>query len=169
MINLANGIIGLMILTLGRKLFWLFVGCVGFVAGLHMADQYFNSQPTWMAWGVALLFGLAGAILGVFFQTIAIGIAGFVAGTTITAYITLMIGFTASPIINVLGGIIGTFALFVLFDWALIGLSSLVGATLVVQSLNWNSQFEMILYVGLIVIGVVFQTALWQRQSSRRD
>ncbi len=169
MMNLANGIIGLMILTLGRKLFWLFVGCVGFIAGLQMANQYLGGQPAWMAWAVALLFGVAGAVLGVFFQTLAIGLAGFVAGTTITAYLTLLLGFTAAPIINILGGILGVITLFALFDWALIGLSSLVGATLVVQSLNWKSQFEMILYVVLIVIGIVFQTVLWRPQNSRMD
>jgi len=30
-------ILGLLILLLGRKLFWLFIGSVGFISGLHIA------------------------------------------------------------------------------------------------------------------------------------
>ncbi len=164
MINILYGIIGIMLLALGRRLFWLFVGCLGFVAGLQMAQQYFGLQPIWMAWAVATLFGVIGALLAVFFQTLAIGLGGFAAGSAITAYLAALMGFTAVPLISVIGGLIGAILLFSLFDWALIGLSSVAGSTLVVQALNWNPRSEMILFTGLIVGGIWFQASLLRRQ-----
>lgn len=163
--NLINGLIGIFLLALGWRLFWLFIGCVGFTAGLQMGYQYFGLQPIWMAWAIALLFGLTGALLGVFFQSLAIIPGGFAAGSTIAAYITFLTGLPNTPVITVSGGILGAIVPYSLFDWALIGLSSFVGATLVVQALNWNSQTEIILYVLLITAGIVVQTALWRQKN----
>ena len=52
--------------------------------------------------------------------------------------------------------------LYVLFDWALIVLSSVVGSTLVVQALTWNPTAETVLYLVLIVAGICIQAA-WLR------
>ncbi len=160
-----NGMIGIILLTLGRKLFWLFVGCLGFVFGLQMAQQYLTAQPSYMAWAVALVIGIIGAVLALFFQSLAIVLGGFAAGMTITAYLTVLTGFAVNPLINLCGGIIGSIVLYALFDWALIFLSSLVGATLIVQALNWGSQAGMVLYAVLIAIGIIVQTFLWRGQS----
>lgn len=167
MIDILTGMIGIVILTLGRRLFWVFVGCMGFVAGLQMAQHYFGLQPVWMAWAVALLCGLIGALLAVFFQTLAIGIGGFVAGSTIAAHLAVLMGFTAVPLISVIGGVIGAILLYALFDWALIGLSSVAGSALVVQALNWNHRSEMALYLALVVAGIYIQTALLRKQKPK--
>jgi len=164
--NLINGLIGLILLAAGRRLFWLFIASVGFAAGLQIAPLWFGAQPAWVAWGVALLFGLAGDLLGLFFQGVAIVLGGFAAGSTITVYIAAMLGFAATPVISLAGGVVGAIVLYALFDWALIVLSSFVGATLVVQSLNWNSQIELILYVILIAVGILIQAVTWRQHKS---
>lgn len=165
--NIANAIIGLLLLTLGRKLFWLFVGGLGFIAGLQLAEQYFGTEPLWLAWAVALVFAIVGAILAVFFQNVAIIIGGFIAGSTIATHLVLFFGFAPHPLINICGGILGTIVLYALFDYALIGLSSFVGTTLLIEEITLSSQFESILYVALIVGGVIFQTALWHIKNSK--
>lgn len=164
--NIANTIIGLLLLTLGRKLFWLFVGCLGFIAGLQLAEQYFGTEPVWLAWAVAVVFGLIGAVLAVFFQNVAIIIGGFIAGSTIAAYLALFFGFAPHPVINIGGGILGTIVLYALFDYALIGLSSFVGATIFVEEIVWSPKLETIFYAVLIVTGILFQTVLWHRKKS---
>ena len=162
-----NGIIGIILLTLGRKLFWLFIGCMGFIAGLQLTQQYFTSQPFWMVWAIALLFGLIGALLALFFQTLAIILGGYAAGSAITAYLTVLAGFTVAPVITIIGGITGAILLYALFDWAIIGLSSLVGATLIVQLLNVTPQTGIFIYIALITVGVVFQALLWRTPKTR--
>ena len=39
-----NTLIGVSLLTLGRKLFWLFVGAVGFTAGFAYGNQLWGAQ-----------------------------------------------------------------------------------------------------------------------------
>lgn len=164
MVDILHIVIGLMLLGLGCRIFWLFVASVGFVAGLQMAQLYLGLQPLWVIWGVALLFGLVGALLAIFFQTMAIALAGFAAGATIAAYMANMVGLTAVTLISFIGGIAGVILLYATFDWALIGLSSVIGATLVVQSLNIAPRAEMVLYAVLIVAGVLLQATMLHHQ-----
>ena len=158
-------LIGLILLGLGRRLFWLFVGCVGFVAGFQMAQLYLGLQPVWIVWAIALLFGMVGAVLAMFFQSLAIALGGFAAGSTIAAYSSSIVGYAAGPVLIFTGGIVGVVLLFATFDWALIGLSSVIGSTLIVQSLHVSSRAEMVLSAVLIVVGVVFQARMLHRQS----
>ena len=60
MADILRIMIGLMLLGLGYRVFWLFVASVGFVVGLQMAQLYFGLQPLWVMWASALLFGLVG-------------------------------------------------------------------------------------------------------------
>jgi hypothetical protein len=117
-----------------------------------------------MGWALATLFGLVGALLALFFQTLAIGLGGFAAGGTIAAYLAILMGFKAVPLISIIGGIIGTILLFTLFDWALIGLSSVAGSTLVVQALGLKPGAAIVPYAVLIVAGIWFQAVLLPRQ-----
>jgi len=55
----------------------------------------------------------------------------------------------------------GVVFLYLTFDWALIGLSSVVGSSLIVQSLNLTGQLERIVYALLIAVGIAFQAALF--------
>ena len=164
--NMAYLILGIALLAFGRKLFWLFVGCLGFVVGLQAAQLHFGLQPAWVAWAAGALLGLVGALLALFFQKVAIVAGGFAAGYTIAAYLTMVAGFKAVLLIEVIGGAIGAILLYILFDWALIGLSAVAGATLVVQALNWQLRVENVLYVALIAAGIIFQSALFIKKSS---
>src|SRR5512147_1159889 len=71
---------GALLRLLGRRLFWLFVGLMGFAAGLMLANQLLPEMPEWVRLLVAIGIGLLGALLAVFLQRLAIGVAGFLAG-----------------------------------------------------------------------------------------
>ena len=59
MINLINVILGGALLLAGRKLFWHFVGAIGFVTGLQLATSFWQGSEV-----LALVFGL---VIGVIF------------------------------------------------------------------------------------------------------
>jgi hypothetical protein len=61
--NLVNLFVGLFLLTLERRLFWLFMGCVGFAAGYSYAQQLWGIQT-----GLMILVFVALTITGVLFQ-----------------------------------------------------------------------------------------------------
>ena len=164
MTNIPQIIIGLLLLILGRRLFWFFVGALGFIAGLQLAQLYFGLQPVWMIWLIALLCGIFGMLLAFFFQTLALGVAGFAAGSTIAAYFANMAGLSSVPVIAFLGGIVGLILLYTMFDWALIGLSSIIGSTLLVQALPVMSGAKPFLYTAFIAAGVLIQAAQLPKQ-----
>src|SRR6516164_4337637 len=75
-------VIAVVLLLFGRRLFWLFVGCIGFIVGFNYATQIFqgHDQPGWVPLVVAVVIGLVAAILSIFLQRLVVAIAGFFAG-----------------------------------------------------------------------------------------
>ena len=161
---------GLGILTLGRQLFWLFVGGVGFVYGLNLATQIVDDPSNRTTLIIALLLGLVGALFALFLQRVAVGIAGFLGGSIITVtlleILELDVGSALVPFL--IGGIVGTILVAVLFDWALILLSSFTGSTIIVQSLNFGQAVEIPLLVILLISGIVVQASQMRRETANR-
>ena len=158
--------VGIVLLVFGRRLFWLFVGAAGFVAGFEMAQQYLALQPDWLIWGVGILCGFIGILLAIFFQRLAVGLGGFAAGGYIALYLVSLMGAAAIYWVYLVGGIIGAVLMYLLFDWALILLSSTAGASLIVQSFQWAPPYQLLLYGALIAAGFLFQAVWMQRRSS---
>ena len=63
-------------------------------------------------------------------------------------------------LLYVIGGMIGAVSLLLIFDWALIFLSSLLGSALIVQAAEFGSQVEKLLFIALAVVGILFQARL---------
>ena len=156
MINLINVILGGALLLAGRKLFWLFVGAVGFVTGLQLASSFWQGPET-LALVFGLIVGVIFALLAIFLQTITIGIAGFLAGGYILNAMAVMFGLEAGLVIYIIGGLIGLALVIFLFDWAIITLSSLAGASLVVQAFLPEGGAGGIIFTILFLIGVIVQ------------
>jgi hypothetical protein len=156
----VNILIGLVLLVAGRRLFWLFVACVGFASGYHYAQQMGAIHSPILILILAVAAGALGAIIAILFQKAAIVIAGFAAG----GYIGLIlfdqfVGLTTQMVWlpYIIGGIIGAIFLFLVFDWALIFLSTMTGATLIVQTAAFTPWIEIALFFGLVVVGMFFQ------------
>jgi len=60
----------------------------------------------------------------------------------------------------VIGGIIGAVILYFIFDWALIVLSTLTGATLIVQMVAFDPLVEFALFLVLVIVGMGFQAKI---------
>jgi len=160
-------LIGLSLLTLGRKLFWLFVGGTGFLFGVELATRTFAYQPGWVIVGTGLIIGLAGAFLALFLQKILVAASGFVAGayvvTTMAEALRLQSGefFWGSFLV---GGIAGAIMVGAFFQWALILLSSFAGAMFVVKSLGFGEKTSLLLFGILLAAGMVTQLKLYLRK-----
>jgi hypothetical protein len=158
--TIVLAVFGVALLVLGWRLFWLFVGVVGFAAGLQTAQWVFGPQPFWMLWTAGLICGIIGAILALFFQKLAIAIGGFAAGCTVALHLTPMMGYHPGTLVTLIGGVVGAVALYLLFDWALIILSSVAGATLIIDAIGRNTPHAPVLSALLIAAGVIFQARL---------
>ena len=155
-----NILIGLILLFAGRRLFWLFVACVGFASGYHYAQQIWAVHSSVLLLILSIAVGGLGAILAIFFQKAAIVIAGFAAGGYVVLTFFDQVARLPAQMAwlpYIIGGIIGAITLFFVFDWALIVLSTLTGATLIVQMAAFNPGIEIALFLVLVIAGMAFQ------------
>ena len=165
-VPLVGALIGIVILLFGRKLFWLCVAAVGFVAGVELAPHLVNEPSALLQLTVAIVLGLIGALLALFLQKVAIAVFGFLAGGKLAGAIAaaFFVHYVQySTVIFVVGGVIGAILLLTLFDWALIVVSSLIGAHLIQSAIVLPPSGSTIVFLGLAVIGVLVQAASLRR------
>lgn len=162
-------ILGIAVLVAGRKLFWLFVAAVGFVAGIILAGFLFPNQSDLIQLLVALACGAVGAVLALFLQQLAIGLAGFLVGGYALVSLLKLVGLQLPNWLPfIVGGLIGAALLAMLFEWAIIILSSLAGAGLLVQASGIAEGLQTVLFILLLVVGLAIQTGARQVEKSRQ-
>ena len=159
MLGILNLVLGGVLLVAGRKLFWLLVGGIGFIIGVQLATRFFHGSELTMILA-GLVLGIIFALLAIFLESVAIGIAGFLGGGYVLLSIAGMVGFDRGAltwIVFAVGGIIGVILVAMLFNWALITISSLAGASLVIAALGLTAATAGLVYFGLVVAGVLIQ------------
>lgn len=157
---------GGLLIAFGRKLFWLYVALLGFATGLTMSARLFHVQPEWQQLVIGIVFGIVGALLAYFFQEVAVAVAGFLGGAYVAS--SLLAVFVNNPQngdllawgLFLVGGIIGVMLAIMLFDWALIILTSLAGALLVMEGLNLPMPAGWLIAFVLFVIGIILQAGI---------
>lgn len=169
MLSLINLVLGGALLIAGRKLFWLFVGAAGFLTGIQLATRFWQSSDI-LAILVGLFIGVIFALLAVFLQAATIGIAGFLVGGYILTALAGMFGVDVSGnlvwFLFFIGGVMGAILVSFLFDWAIITLSSLAGASLVIQALFPQGAAGGVLLFGLFIFGVIVQGFILRREKA---
>lgn len=171
--NLISILVGGLLLVLGRKLFWLFVAASGFVAGIYVATRVLDVKPEWLVVAIGLGLGVIGAIAAILIQRIAIGIAGFLAGAYVGLILAAALGFDKGLgfwIAVIVGGLIGATLVAVVFDWALILLSSFVGASTIMEAIQSQAHapnpYAWLGLLVLLVIGVIVQAGIKRREGT---
>jgi hypothetical protein len=165
-VTIVGALIGVVILFFGRKLFWLCVAAVGFAVGVEIAPLLVNEASSLLALLIALVFGVLGALLALFLQKVAIALLGFLAGGKLATSIAaaFFVHYAQySTIIFVIGGIIGAILLLALFGWALIVVSSFIGAYLIESAIVLPPTGSTLVFIGLAIVGMFVQAASYRR------
>src|SRR5215467_3559591 len=165
-VAIVGVLIGVVILFFGRKLFWLCVAAVGFAVGVEIAPQLVHEPSSLLALVVALVFGVLGALLALFLQKVAIAVLGFLAGGKFACAIAaaFFVHYAQyATIIFVAGGIIGAILLLAAFDWALIVVSSFIGAYLIQSAIVLPPTGSTLVFIGLAIVGMLVQAASFRR------
>jgi len=159
---------GLMLLTLGRKLFWLFISLMGFLVGMELAGIVLFKQPFWVILLVAIITGLIGAITAVFAQRVAFAVAGFFAGGYLVIVAAHAFGVYSAPeLFFIFGGMSGALLTTLFMDWAIIMLSSFAGAGMIVNVLAFGKIPGLIAFFVLVSAGIFIQ-GRWMKED-RKD
>jgi hypothetical protein len=156
-------LVGLALVLIGRKLFWLFVGVVGFLAGMRFGAQLVTGQPEIVILVMAIAIGVLAALLAIVLQRVAVALAGGLAGGMLAMQIAVGLGMKADStawIFFVIGAVLAAVLVSVVFDWALIILSALIGASVISNILPVDPSVRLISLIVLFVIGVIVQSKL---------
>ena len=167
-VTIVGVLIGVVVLFFGRKLFWLCVAAVGFALGAEIAPHIIQEPSSILGLIVALALGLLGALLALFLQKVAIAVLGFLAGGYLAGAIAAAFFIQSAQyytIIFLVGGIIGAILLLAVFDWALIVVSSLIGAHLIQSAIVLPPTGSTLVFIGLAILGILVQAA-WFRRSA---
>ncbi len=168
MVNITRLLVGILLLLLGQRLYWLFVGLLGFIVTTEIVAGALPLQPEWVVLIIALAVGVVGAVIAVLVQRVAIGIAGFLAGGYIVFSLMGQFGVgtatTWAWVVQLIGAIIGSVLAAVLFDWALVVLSSLAGAGALTQGLGLEQPAATLVFIVATAVGVAIQGRMLQRR-----
>jgi len=153
-------VFGFLLVLAGRNLFWLCVGIVGFLVGVHCAVALGLSN-SWGAVAAAIVLGSLGVVLAIGYEwfTIMFGI-GFLGGGYLLINLFSSAAQQQDPyswLIFIVGGIVGMCLMAIAFDWTLIIISSLLGAMLIVNAFHGEQRVHEYLFIICMVIGILVQ------------
>jgi MFS family permease len=169
-VNWIPILVGVALLTVGRKLFWVFAGGAGFVAGMWLMQAFFPEQPQ----NTVLIAGAIGAVAGIaltkFVKTIAINIGGFLGGGVIGLGLARMIGpWLPEWSAFIVMGILGVVLLKMAFETALLLISSIAGAMLIAANLPLSDPLRVVAIVVLSIAGILIQRKVKEGGSTQKE
>jgi hypothetical protein len=160
--SLIKLLLGIIMLTMGRRLFWLFIGSASFVLGFDIAERILPNLPHDITLIIAVIAGLVSALVAVTFHKVAIYVGGFWPGGYLLIQVLTEFGIHIRhhwlPFIA--GGIIGAILINLAFNLALIVLSSLFGAILIGQALHLSAGRTSIPFFLLCALEIAMQYGL---------
>ena len=168
-------LVGLALAFMGRKLIWLFIAAAGFILAYQLTMNFLSGIDP----AIALIISLGvGAVAGYFatkFTNLLINIAGFIlvgnAALTVVSLFGVTTGFWAL-LVFAIGGLIGLALIRWMLDYALIIISALGGAALVVdasEALDFIANTPIlgtIIGVVVVVLGFIYQYRVYKTESA---
>jgi len=153
-------VLGVALLLAGRKLFWLAVGVLGFVAGYQAMEQWGRGLPPAATFVVALAVGVIGLVLALVVQRVAVALAGFFLGVVLASLLLPLLGVVLGPwhgVVVAALGLVGAVLALALLQLALVVLTAGAGASLLVQALVPHAPWAPLLLIALWLVGVLVQ------------
>lgn len=161
---LIRGVIGGILLFLGRELNFLFAGAMAALIGFRLTPLIPAQWPAWSH--AAFIIGLAviAAIVVLVNERFGYFLSGFLAGGFLLSeyYAPGALGIPWLPFI--VGGVIGALILGLLTEWALILVSAGIGAAYVLNLFRLNPTAEILIGSGLFIVGALTQVIIMQAQ-----
>lgn len=156
---IALGVGGLLLIA-GRRLFGLALGVVGFLLGVHVSQRLGLDLSETMRLAVGVALGLVGIVVAFAAKRVATSLAGVLVGGLGALWLAQPWAADLGPWIWALaafGALVGVSVATILFEAALVLITSWVGAGLLTQGLDPAAGHRVWVFAGFLVIGVVLQ------------
>jgi hypothetical protein len=153
-------LLGSVLLLVGRRLFWLLIATLGFLVAFSLVERLAPEMSTPLHWVLAVAAGIAGAMLAVFAQQLAVGAAGLLFGAYATLWSLQHFGVDLGNwewVAMLAGGILAAVLALLIFETALVVLSSILGASLLVGATGLQGLPSVVVFAVLVIVGVSVQ------------
>ena len=162
--SVTRGVVGAILLFLGRELNFLFAGAMAGLLAIRLTPLL---PPQWPAWSdIAFIIGLAVLAATIPFINERAGyvLSGVLAGGyfLVEYYAPGLLTVPLLPFIA--GGVIGGIIIGIFTEWALMIVSSLIGALYVTDLFTLSPTAKTLVGGGLFVIGALTQVIIMRAQ-----
>jgi len=161
---------GVVLLFLGRHLYTALIGLLGFFFS-YAASPDLVVLPSEYRLIIAVIVGIFSAVLALLLRKFAVFLAGGMLGAGGAVWALSLVELPSDVLFwaaLVLAAVLGAWVLHLVFETALVVVSSFIGALLVVAAAGLEGLPARIGVAALIVVGVVVQTRP-SREKSRRS
>ena len=162
--QIVRGVIGVIVLFFGRELNFLFAGGMATLVGFRLAPKLPDSLPSWAEYALIISLAILAAVLVLINERAGYFVSGFFAG----GYLMMEYfepGVLTFPIVPfIVGALLGAIIIGVFTEWALIAISSVIGAIYSTTLFKLSPTAETLIAGGLFVIGSLTQVILMRMQ-----
>ena len=163
-VTLVRGIFGAILLFLGRELNFIFAGGFAVLFAFRVLPMLPASWPAWS--DTAFIIGMGVLAAGIALVNTRFGyyVSGFLGGGYFLVEYFAPGGSNIPLIPFFVGSVIGAFIMGLFTEWALMIISSIVGAFFIVDLFTLRPEVEMMISGGLFLVGALVQVILWRMQ-----
>ena len=161
---IVRGVIGGILLFLGRELNFLFAAGMAALIGFRLIPLLPATWPAWSEIVFVITLAVVAAVVVLLNERAGYFISGFLAGGFLLIEYFAPNQLTVPWLPFVIGGVIGALILGLLTEWALILVSSGIGAAYVLNLFRLNPTAEILIGAGLFIIGALTQVIIMQAQ-----
>lgn len=161
---IARGVLGGILLFLGLELNFLLAGGMAALIGLRLTPLLPDQWPAWSTYAFIAGLGIIAAAATIVKERFGYFLSGFlVGGYFLVEYYAP--GVLTLPLrLFIIGGVIGSLVMGIFAEWALMIVSSLIGAYFVIDVLTLSPTAETLVGAGLFIVGVVTQAMIMRMQ-----
>lgn len=163
---IARGVLGGILLFLGRELNFLLAGGMAALIGFRLTPLLPAQWPGWSEYAFMGGLGLIAAALTIMNERVGYFLSGFLVGGyfLVEYYAPGML--TLPLLLFVIGGVIGSLVMGIFTEWALMIVSCLIGVYFVMDLFTLSPTAETLVSAGLFIVGALTQALIMRMQKS---
>jgi hypothetical protein len=161
---IIRGVIGGIILFLGRELNFLFAGAMAALIGMRLSPRLPAQWPGWGDWAFVIGLALVATIIALINERIGYFLSGFLAGGFFLVEYFAPNASTLPMLPFIIGGVIGSLILGLLTEWAMILVSSAIGAAYILGLFRLDPTAEILVGAGMFIVGLLTQVIIMQAE-----
>jgi len=166
---LIRGIMGGVMLFLGRELNFLFAGSMTALLAIRFLPFLPSGLPSWSNIAFVIGMGVLAAGIALINERVGYVLSGFVAGGYILSEYYSP-GTSGVPILPfIVGSGFGAIIMGLLTEWAMIVVSSVIGAVYVTSIFALGQTERTLVTAGLVIIGALVQVVIMRMQKQAED